>query len=324
MTWGIASLVGSLIGGNLSHPADKYPNLFGHISLFRERPYFLPCLVSALITFAAMICVAVFLEETVPSKASIRHSSFSTRLSAKREPLASAEAALLPESLPIKPTTLQLLREKPIQKLLLTGFLVSFISWGYEIVFVLWAYTPAKLGGLARTSSEIGYVLAAAGLSGMCLSLVVFPAIYRKVEPLPLFIFLMAMWPVLFVAPPILGYLAKMTPENANTDHLTPLSGWVWLGVAVMMISGRMAGMTYASNNIMVKIVATNYGSVAGSIYGLSQSVGSVAEAFGPAFISSLFALSVDKRLLGGNLVWLVMVGISVWGVVATRNLRNV
>jgi len=35
------------MGGVLSNPATRWPDVFGSITLFREHPYFLPCVVAA-------------------------------------------------------------------------------------------------------------------------------------------------------------------------------------------------------------------------------------------------------------------------------------
>ena len=52
-----------VIGGVLSHPADTWPQSFGKIQFLRDYPYFLPCLVAALIPFSAIIFSIVFLKE---------------------------------------------------------------------------------------------------------------------------------------------------------------------------------------------------------------------------------------------------------------------
>ena len=47
--------VGSpIIGGSLSRPADRYPNVFGHIEFLKQYPYFLACAIPA--TFSAIAC----------------------------------------------------------------------------------------------------------------------------------------------------------------------------------------------------------------------------------------------------------------------------
>lgn len=53
-----------LIGGTFAHGASKYPFLFGY-SVFEENPYFLPCLLSSLLTFFGVLLGFAFLEEVI-------------------------------------------------------------------------------------------------------------------------------------------------------------------------------------------------------------------------------------------------------------------
>ena len=52
-----------MIGGVLSHPADRWPNTLGKISLFREYPYCLPCFVAAMVPLAGFFLTSLFLKE---------------------------------------------------------------------------------------------------------------------------------------------------------------------------------------------------------------------------------------------------------------------
>jgi hypothetical protein len=58
-----------------------------------------------------------------------------------------------------------------------------------------------------------------------------------------------------------------------------------------------------------------------GSTYGVSQTIGCIARAIGPAFVSTLFAVSVDQQLLHGHAVWFIMAGIGACSVIASRRL---
>lgn len=53
-----------LLGGYLSHPADRFPRVFDH-QFFVENPYVLPCLVGALFPLFGAIVGFFFLEETL-------------------------------------------------------------------------------------------------------------------------------------------------------------------------------------------------------------------------------------------------------------------
>lgn len=57
-------IVGPLIGGFLSNPADKFPSHF-NTPFFVTYPYFLPCAISSLISFLGFIFGYFHLEETL-------------------------------------------------------------------------------------------------------------------------------------------------------------------------------------------------------------------------------------------------------------------
>ena len=51
--------------------------------------------------------------------------------------------------------------------------------------------------------------------------------------------------------------------------------------------------------------------SLLGAMFGLQQTFSATARAIAPAFTSTLFALSIDYQILGGQGVWVVMVLLS-------------
>jgi hypothetical protein len=63
--------------------------------------------------------------------------------------------------------------------------------------------------------------------------------------------------------------------------------------------------------------------SALGTTNGLAQLFMSLARAISPAFASSLFALSVDGHLLGGQLWVAAMVGVALVGIAATRRIAG-
>ncbi|KPV75489.1 uncharacterized protein RHOBADRAFT_53461 [Rhodotorula graminis WP1] len=50
LLWGMGGIVGSVLGGTLEHPVEKYPRYFGDSHLFAEYPYLLPCMVAGSVT----------------------------------------------------------------------------------------------------------------------------------------------------------------------------------------------------------------------------------------------------------------------------------
>jgi hypothetical protein len=52
-----------IIGGGLSNPSDRWPNVFGKMDVFRNYPYLLPCLASAAVAlFSFLVAVIGFKE----------------------------------------------------------------------------------------------------------------------------------------------------------------------------------------------------------------------------------------------------------------------
>jgi len=214
-------------------------------------------------------------------------------------------------------STLNLLRDERIRGVLTAGFLLSFTYAAYETIWVLWAYTPLSLGGLQRTPSEIGYVLAFTGALGIGLSLLAYPALNARFGTLRLYTYTMSLWSVVFIIIPSMIFGISLLD-----GHPKAMGILIWTGLGLMTVIARTAFMSFSSNMIMVKSAAPNKESL-GATFGLSQSVGCVARASAPAFASSLFALSVDKQILKGYFVWIILLFISFAGIVRTKNLKQ-
>ena len=60
-----------------------------------------------------------------------------------------------------------------------------------------------------------------------------------------------------------------------------------------------------------------------GTMNGLSQTMNSVARAFGPATFSSLFAFSKEHNILGGNFVYLILLVMACFLVFLSRLLPD-
>jgi len=62
VTFSSFSYPSPLIGGNFSKPVRKYPKLFDY-EFLRRYPYFLPCVISSMVTAFGVIFGYFFLEE---------------------------------------------------------------------------------------------------------------------------------------------------------------------------------------------------------------------------------------------------------------------
>lgn len=60
--------LGPLMGGGLANPTKTYPNVFGHIQLFKSFPYALPTIVCGSFAASASLLSALFVKETLQVK----------------------------------------------------------------------------------------------------------------------------------------------------------------------------------------------------------------------------------------------------------------
>ncbi|KAE8225439.1 hypothetical protein CF319_g1815 [Tilletia indica] len=75
LAWNAGASIGPLLGGFLVSPATRFPDSFGNKDaplywggLWARKPYLLPCLAVAFISFISFLVLTAFLPETLPSK----------------------------------------------------------------------------------------------------------------------------------------------------------------------------------------------------------------------------------------------------------------
>lgn len=62
---------------------------------------------------------------------------------------------------------------------------------------------------------------------------------------------------------------------------------------------------------VFVYIITAAEKSQLGATNGVAQAVGSLMRAIGPSIASSLFAFTMENNILGGNLVYVMLVGLT-------------
>ncbi|KAG8893195.1 hypothetical protein FRB99_002144, partial [Tulasnella sp. 403] len=269
VTWYIGAITGPLIGGMLSHPAERYPRLFGNSQLLKDKS--LPSKV------AASKC----------RELQVNAFSSTTEVSPPRnyQAIPQNDDHAEDHSVPSAPPSTLTLFSKRVIRLLMAGFMMSFTCMSYETIFTLWAYTPVSLGGLQRSPPEIGVALAGTGCLGILLASFVFPQLHKRFHTLPIFAFAMSMYPIVFVAIPILGTMVKSNSRSDSGSKDPSALGRLWTGVAFILATGNVAAMSYPANSLMVQHF-TESPELSGGMFGLSQSASSIAEATAPAIAS--------------------------------------
>ncbi|KAF8078099.1 major facilitator superfamily domain-containing protein [Lyophyllum atratum] len=301
--WPLGAIIGPLIGGTLSNPATRYPMLFDS-PLLRTFPYLLPCLFAALLGLCGVVLAYCFLDETLPSKRQANvekgaHVHGSYGATDIQDTVSTAPPPISIATLLSIPT---------IRALSSSGFALCFIATAFDVVFVLFCYSPVETGGLAFSASQIGYSLAIAGAISAAIQLLFLPTLLRRFEITKLYTFCISLWPFTFAALPFLNLLARGSLDATTGSIDAGTHAKIWIGIALILGTSRVGCLAYSVSMILVKEHAPNPSSL-GSTNGLVQFSMCLGRAFAPAFVSSAFALSVDKNLLGGNL-WVVVMAV--------------
>ncbi|KAG8217332.1 major facilitator superfamily domain-containing protein [Butyriboletus roseoflavus] len=310
LIWPLGSIVGPLIGGSFSHPADKYPQFFDH-EFWREYPYFLPCLIAAIIAITGVILGFAFLEETLPSKRKRSGEKYSSTSDGVRNANSSPDIPL---------DLKQLLSLPIIWALSMSGFALSFLGTAFDVVFVLFCYSSVDSGGLAFSASEIGYSLAASGTISAAIQIFIMSYLLRTFDCAKMYNFCMGLWPYTYIALPILNVIARrgIDGETGQMDAYTTAT--LWIGIAVVLALSRVGALAYSLSMILIKDNAPSPASL-GQSNGIVQFAMCSARSFAPFLVSSLFALSIDNNILGGYLWVVVMASLAYFSTAISRKI---
>ncbi|EIN05822.1 MFS general substrate transporter [Punctularia strigosozonata HHB-11173 SS5] len=330
--WPLGVIIGPLIGGSLSNMASnagRSPFLKSYVPFLLTYPYFLPCLAAGAISLLAVCLGWYWLEETLPSK---RRPAPSALRKVKLNP-GRAYGAVAPPSPPPAssaphgfpggpedraakpPSAWSLLGIPALRALCLSGAALSFAATAFDVVFVLFCYTPLQSGGLGFNASKIGYALSFAGAGSIALQLLAMPVLLRRCDNARLYRTCLAVWPLTFVGLPVLRRVVGGAEErDAHAGAL------LWLGLGLVLLLSRVGCLAYSVNMVLVKAHAAP--SALGRANGLAQVAQCLARAGAPAFASAVYAASVGAG--PGPGLWVgVMSGLAALGWASSRGVRG-
>ncbi|TGJ83391.1 hypothetical protein E0Z10_g5377 [Xylaria hypoxylon] len=344
MTFNIGVIIGPILGGVLSDPANSYPDVFGNVEFFKKFPYATPNIVSALFLGTALLLCWLMLEETHDSlrdKHDIgiilgrkvkkvfqrngsslayaplhsRDTSISTITTADYElspntPRNSAEAASKEPSV-----RRRYVSRLPFRRIFTRNVSFTLISHfffgvshpnppGFE------PHPPFRFtGGLGLPPRSVGLAMAVLGVIGILMQLLLYPQLSARLGTLRSLRTSLFLFPITYL---VLPFLSVVPSSTAPPSQKTGLAIWAAIGgVLLVQVSARTFALP--TQTILVNN-CTPHPSVLGTVHGLGQSASSLARTIGPVAGGWLYGLGLSHGLVGG--IFWGMAGVAIAGVV--------
>ncbi len=242
------------IGGTLSHPAERHPDIFGQSEFLKKYPYFLACSIPA--TFSMLACFATlfFLKEASRS----HRQSYSSFIQAYLRSSRPFQTVRNPVSLRklLRPSPKEVAVESeastvvnapiaddksgplPLKKLLVPRVILPAANYAFLAIVditlraiqpVFYA-TPIALGGLGLTPQEIGWILSVYGVLNGIVQVFLFSRANERFGSKRLFLTGIAVVLPVFALFPVIN-------EIARVEGMVPLVWGLVFGQALLTIA---------------------------------------------------------------------------------------
>ncbi|KAG2138616.1 major facilitator superfamily domain-containing protein [Suillus bovinus] len=314
LPWMLGTLVGPLIGGSLSRPADRFPEIFGRSKLLKIYPYLLPCAIPAIFALVAWLVTysrfkevrKIFLRpcldntkygnESVSTRAPLwelikgwlLRKSYAKPFPPSRNGLAiSANSEIVPS----KPLPLCALLTPKVLTVTASYVTMSLFYAAFNLVLPIFFSTPIELGGLSLDPPQIGAILAISGVAHGVFQLLFYAQLHERLGARAMNIAGVVSGVPITILFPVTNGLARVHGM-----------GWtVWLSVGVQLSLLTSLVMCYPCLTLFIRAAAPNRASL-GATNGIIQLVVTGAKIIGPASAASVFSYSLQE----GHDAWLI------------------
>lgn len=264
----------SLIGGTLARPSERFPVAF-RSQFWIQYPYFLPCFVISIVIAVGFIITALFFTETVQT------------MSSPLQPSRSRE----------KHPSLSELNTYPVVISVTNHLLLAFIYGCLINILPLFFATPIALGGTGFDPAQVGYVLGAYfAFSAFFLVTFSTKLIHSFGERR---IFICSISSILIVC--FLLPLVNLVAWHFGTNSLL-----LWVGIIVIAVPRACSELAHVCIYVFITGASPSKHSI-GATNGLAQMIAICAHTISPAMFTSIFAFSVQTKLLGGYAVYVLL-----------------
>lgn len=343
LIWSFGTTTGPILGGVLSNAATRWPDTFGRIAYVKTHPYFLPCFVAAAFSFATFIIVCFALKETLPSlvaeEARRKHknntsddilvstatsklidngdgthnygtentlSSRHSDLSGASTIVGSSKPACLSNEADRKGFKAALTR--PILMTLVNHVFLTFLDMCHFVLVPLMYSTPIEFGGLGLDPFQIGVTLGTFGFANSIVQAKFLGRLIRRYGGRDVYRVGFSCILMCFGMYPIMRFFSQ---RAGGVD------GFVVACIVIQLGFQMMIYMAYGSLQVVL-VENVPEGGPMGIVNGLAQMLGSGMRSLAPTFASSLFSVSLQRKLAGGNMVYYVLLAMTLVGIRCT------
>ncbi|KAG2138615.1 major facilitator superfamily domain-containing protein [Suillus bovinus] len=296
--WMIASTLGPLIGGSLSRPADRFPDIFGRSELLKTYPYLLPCSISASFILIAWLVTYFCLKESASTrtplweliKGRFLRQSYSKPHQTSNSIIVDPGEADSGE-VQAKPLPLRDLLTPKVLSITASYATTGLLQMALTAVLPVFYATSIELGGLSLDPPRIGALLAAQGAVHGIFQLLFFDRLYDRFGAGAIHFTGVSSGIPIVILFPVINALARAYGIGMA----------VWLCVSVQLMLTTSLVMCYPCITLFVRAAAPNRASI-GATNGITQMVVGVARMLSPASAASVFSYSLQE----GHDAWLI------------------
>lgn len=150
---------------------------------------------------------------------------------------------------PAPTNALAILRIPAILHVMIAFFIQVFLSLSFDSVFILFAYSEPKLGGIGLSSTGIAGAMVSRGIMSICFAIFAFGPLQKHVGASKLYACFVACWAVAYGMPPIMNALVLNSPEGTYVSLQGSIQWPLWPYIIVNMLCyGKVLALEFASS----------------------------------------------------------------------------
>ncbi|KAJ3579082.1 hypothetical protein NPX13_g1483 [Xylaria arbuscula] len=310
-SFSIAALIAPVFAGWLSDPVTAYPNTFGGVGWLRVYRHSLPSLLSALLLLLTSVTALLTLRETLEDydpgmqlvalmriwkwmtcSFGMMNSRGYAPLPLEEQDTPEYERIQLDEKAPTKLPCSEY--KLPFHRIWTRNVILTMISLAF-FEFHLGAFGSAwplllsgtressasvddlhrsLKGGLGLSPQNLGYTMAFAGLAGLLLQFLFYPAVHKEWGTLKCYRLFSLLFPIVYMTSPFLLVMAG--------SSRTSIEMFTWVFILVLLFIHSTSRIFCVPASIMLLNNCSPHPSVLGIVHGIGQATAAGFRTLGP------------------------------------------